>query len=433
MRLHLRRLGIDTSQQNVAYLRDGTDVARCEGSEVLARLRICHAGQQSRFITAALNLVYTPLLAMDEIGLSESAWRALGCVEGDAVVVAHAPPPLSFSAIRSKTVGRPLDCEAAVGIVADIAAGRYAEIELASLVSACSGNRLDEAETYALASAMLGAGQRLPWAAALVADKHCVGGLPGNRTTLLVVPIVAACGLLIPKISPRVMASPAGTADVMETLAPVALEMAAMRRVAEGEGGCIVRDGAIRVSPVDDLLVRVEQPLGLDTDGLLAASILARQAASGATHLLIDIPVGRSAKVRSMESAARLAQRLVNVGRRLGLAVCIEMTDGAQPVGCGVGPALEALDVLAVLQDQAGAPEDLRKRALLLAGYLLELCGKATTGKGLALASDALASGAAWRKFQRICEAQGGNADPAARTLYPCTLRRPCGTGGGGR
>jgi len=410
--LRLRRLGIDTYQQCVVYLRADAPIVRCEGFEAQSRLEIRRQDAPGRTVVATLNVVHAPLLASDEIGVSEAAWRALDGADGDAVVAVHAPPLLSFGAIQAKIFGRPLGRDVAAAIVSDIAAGRYSDIELAAMITACSGNRLDVAETHALTAAMIAAGQRLHWDAPLVADKHCVGGLPGNRTTLLVVPIVAACGLLIPKTSSRAITSPAGTADVMETLAPVALDLAAMRRVVEREGGCIAWGGAMQLSPVDDLLIRVERPLGLDSDGLLVASILSKKAAAGSTHVLIDIPVGRTAKVRSPEAAGRLGQRLVDVGRQLGMAVSIEMTNGEQPVGRGIGPALEARDALAVLQNQPGAPADLRKRGLMLAGYLLELGGRAPPGKGLAMAGDALAGGAAWRKFQAICDAQGGLREP---------------------
>ncbi|MRV70360.1 thymidine phosphorylase [Duganella sp. FT92W] len=419
--LRLRRLGIDTYQQYVVYLRADAPIVRSEGFEAQSRLEIRRLDQPGPGLTAILNVVHEPLLEEDEIGVSEAAWRALGGAGGDAVAAVHAPPLQSFGAIQSKIFGRPLSRDAAAAIVADVAAGRYSDIELAAMITACSGNRLDVAETHALTAAMIAAGQRLRWDAPLVADKHCVGGLPGNRTTLLVVPIVAACGLLIPKTSSRAITSPAGTADVMETLAPVALELSAMRRVVEREGGCITWGGAVQLSPVDDLLIRVERPLGLDSDGLLVASILSKKVAAGSTHVLIDIPVGRTAKVRSPEAAGRLGQRLTDVGRQLGITVSIEMTCGEQPVGRGIGPALEAYDALAVLQNQADAPDDLRKRALMLAGYLLELGGKVHPGGGLAMASGALANGAAWRKFQGICDAQGGLRTPP-RARYTRTL-----------
>jgi thymidine phosphorylase len=407
--LRLCRLGIDTYRHAVVYLRSDAPICKSEGFEAQSRLEV-RRGEQT--ITAILNVVHFPLVGQDEIGLSEEAWAMLGGADGDIVSVTHAPPLQSFATIQAKIFGRPLTNATAAKVIAEIAEGRYSAIEMAAMITACSGNRLDTAETLALTSAMVNTGPRLRWEAARVIDKHCVGGLPGNRTTLIVVPIVAACGLLIPKTSSRAITSPAGTADAMETLAPVALDLPAMRRVVEQEGGCIIWGGAATFHSADDLLIRVERPLGLDSDGLLVASILSKKAAAGSTHVLIDIPVGRTAKVGSAQAASRLAQRLVDVGKQLGIVVSIELTDGEQPVGRGIGPALEARDAVAVLQNQADAPPDLRSRALMLAAQLLEMGGKALPGQGLALATSVLASGEAWRKFQAICGAQGGLRTP---------------------
>lgn len=414
--LRLRRLGIDTYQELVVYMRSESHVCKAEGFEAQSRLELRCAQRQ---IVATLNVVHFDMLALHEVGLSEAAWRALGGADGDLVEVRHAAPVLSFSTVRAKIHGRPLNADGASAIVADIVHGRYSDIELAALITACSGNRMDVAETVALTQAMVDAGQRLHWHATPVVDKHCVGGLPGNRTTPLVVPIVAACGLLIPKTSSRAITSPAGTADTMETLAPVNLSLAEMRRVVEAENGCITWGGAVSLSPADDLLIRVERPLDLDSDGLLVASVLSKKLAAGSTHVLIDIPVGRSAKIRSAAAAQALALRLEQVGASLGIAVRSILTDGTQPVGRGIGPALEAFDVLAVLQNQADAPPDLRHRALVLAAGVLELGGKAPAGEGLALARQVLESGAAWHKFQAICAAQGGmRTPPRARCTH---------------
>ena len=403
--LKARRLGIDTYQENVAYMR--------------AALQF-DAGAQR--VVATLNVVVSALLSEDEIGLSEAAWAALGAADGAQIALAHPAPLQSFSAVRAKIYGRPLGADAAGAIVTDICAGRYSDIEMAAFITACAGKRMDLAESIGLTRAMIAAGQRLQWDSPVVVDKHCVGGLPGNRTTLLVVPIVAACGLLIPKTSSRAITSPAGSADVMETLAPVTLDIARIRAVVEREGGCIAWGGAVSLSPADDLLIRVERPLGLDSEGLLVASVLSKKIAAGSTHVLIDIPVGRTAKVRSHDAAALLAARLAGVGQALGLAVDTIITDGSQPVGRGIGPALEAFDVLAVLQGGPGAPADLRARALTLAGRVLEMGGKAAPGQGVALAARTLESGAAWSKFQAICEVQGGLRQPpvaAYTTVVP--------------
>jgi thymidine phosphorylase len=259
-----------------------------------------------------------------------------------------------------------------------------------------------------------------------VADKHSVGGLPGNRTTLLVVPIVAACGLTIPKTSSRAITSPAGTADAMETLAPVALDIPAMRRVVEREGGCIVWGGALHLSPADDILIRVERPLDLDSEGQLIASVLSKKAAAGSTHVVIDMPIGPTAKVRSEAAATALARNLTEVGRRIGLHVDVLLSDGGQPVGRGIGPALEALDAVAVLQSRADAPSDLRARALSLASRLLEFSGHVPPGEGHVRAREALDSRRAWAKFEAIAAAQGGLREPPrAPYTHPVIASHP--------
>jgi thymidine phosphorylase len=263
-----------------------------------------------------------------------------------------------------------------------------------------------------LTRAMIDVGARLRWPHRPIMDKHCVGGLPGNRTTLVVVPIVAAAGFVIPKTSSRAITSPAGTADVMEMLSPVALDSEAMRRVVGAEGGCIVWGAAVGLSPADDLLIGVERPLDLDGEGQLVASVLSKKVAAGATHVLIDMPVGPTAKVRSVIAAARLQKRLEEVGHAVGLEVSVCITDGTQPVGRGVGPALEARDALAVLRLEPGAPSDLRQRALALAGALIDFASGSAKGTGLPLARAILDDGRAWHKLQAICEAQGGMREP---------------------
>lgn len=408
--LKLRRLGIDTYTRPVIYMRSDCHVCRAEGFGAHARVRVTVGG---RMIIATLNVVEgAALLAPDEAGLSEFAWRMLGASEGAMAHLAHPEPVESDSRLRAKVYGERLGTDDMEAIIRDVVAGLYSELQLAAFVTACAGDGLDEAETIALTRAMIGAGERIRWNFPVVADKHSVGGLPGNRTTPLVVAMVAACGVRIPKTSSRAITSPAGTADTMEVLAPVDLDVPAMRRVVESEGGCVVWGGAVRLSPADDMLIQVERPLDFDSDGQLVASVLSKKAAAGSTHVVIEMPVGPTAKVRSLAAAQTLSDRLTAVGAALGLRLRIEQTDGSQPVGRGIGPALEARDVLAVLQDQADAPKDLRARAVRLAGAVLELADAAPAGTGAAMAAGALGDGRAWRKFQAICRAQGGMREP---------------------
>lgn len=423
--LRLRRLGIDTYQEPVLYMHRDCPVCRSEGFEAQSRVELHVDG---RTVVATLNVVHGSFLDVGDAGVSEAAWRLLGAPEGASVTLRHPAPLESLGHVRAKVYGRKLTATALRAVIEDVAAGRYSELQLAAFVTACAGERLDLDETVALTRAMVDVGERMDWGPGLVLDKHCVGGLPGNRTTMIVVPIVAACGLRMPKTSSRAITSPAGTADTMETVAPVALDVAAIRRVVERTGGCIVWGGAVRLSPADDILIRVERPLDLDSQGQLVASVLSKKSAAGSTHVLIDIPVGPTAKVRSHEAANVLAHQLQSTAHAIGLKLRVVQTDGSAPVGFGIGPALEARDVLAVLRNEAAAPADLAQRSLLLAGHLLEMGGVAPEGAGAAVAQAVLADGRAWRKFQEICEAQGGMRTPvpaACRHQVPA-LRSGC-------
>ena len=345
--LRLRRLGIDTYQEPVLYMHRDCPVCHSEGFEAQSRVELTLEG---RSIVATLNVVQGDFLAPGEAGVSEAAWRMLQGTEGAIVALRHPPPLESLGHVRAKIYGRKLTAGALRAVIDDVAAGRYSELQLAAFVTACAGDRLDLEETVALTRAMVEAGERIDWGSGIVMDKHCVGGLPGNRTTMILVPIVAACGLRMPKTSSRAITSPSGTADTMETVAPVDLDVPAIRRVVEKTGGCVVWGGSVRLSPADDILIRVERPLDLDSQGQLVASVLSKKAAAGSTHVLIDIPIGPTAKVRSAHAAHGLAHQLEATAQALGLQMRVVQTDGSAPVGFGIGPSLEARDVLAVLR-----------------------------------------------------------------------------------
>lgn len=421
--LRAKRIGIDTQHESVVYMHQDCHVCRSEGFRALARVRLNYG---SKSVIATINHVSGNLLEAGEAGLSDSLWRRLGVSAGDELRISHAPPLDSLSLIRGKVYGKRLDEAAFQEVIADVVAGRYSDIHLASFLTACSARPLDHGEMVGLTRSMIDVGDRLSWGMLPIVDKHCVGGLPGNRTTPIVVAIVAACGLIMPKTSSRAITSPAGTADTMETMAPVDLDIGAMRNVVEREGGCIVWGRAVRLSPADDLLIRIERALDLDGEGQLVASVLSKKLAAGATALVIDVPVGPTAKVRSKQAAAALIRSLTEVARAFGLRVRALSTDGMQPVGRGIGPALEARDVLSVLQNRPDAPVDLRSRAVALAGIALELGGTAPDGRGAETAAAVLADGRAWAKFVRICDAQGGmRTPPVSSHRRPILALRP--------
>jgi len=402
--LKIRLVGIDTYQDNVAFLSRNCCLYPPEGFRALKKIDILSDQASLRanlFIVDDKNIVEP-----DELGLSPQAFRRLGLKEGAEVKIEPASPVLSLDYVRDKMRGKTLEPKQIDEIITDIAAHHYSEMEIAAFLVSSAGF-MTTAEVLSLTKSMANAGNILHWKNPIMVDKHCIGGIPGNRVSMIIVPIIAAYGLPIPKTSSRAITSPAGTADTMEVLAKVDLTVQQMQNVIEECNGCIVWGGHVNLSPADDILIAVERPLSIDTTEQMVASILSKKLAAGSTHLLIDIPVGPSAKIRDNNEALRLRKLFEYIGDQIGLHVDVITTDGSQPIGNGIGPVLEARDVMAVLRGDQSAPNDLREKSLQLAGMLLEQDPKLRGGSGYAKAEQILSSGEALRTMNRIIDAQG--------------------------
>lgn len=403
--LALRRVGIDTYRENVAYLHRDCAIYRAEGFQALSKVEVRANGAR---ILATLNVVDDPhIVGVGELGLSEDAFARLRVPDGHPSTVQQAEPPASMAALGRKLAGERLDRQDFLAIISDIAQGLYSKIELTAFVVATHRDELDREEICFLSEAMVATGRRLNWHEPLVVDKHCIGGIPGNRTSMLVIPIVAAHGLLCPKTSSRAITSPAGTADTMEVLARVELGVEQLQAIVHAHRACLAWGGTADLSPADDVLIAVERPLSIDSPGQMVASILSKKIAAGSTHLVLDIPVGPTAKMRSMVQAQRLRRLFEYVARHLGLTLEVVITDGRQPIGNGIGPVLEARDVMQVLHGDPQAPQDLRTKALHLAGRMIECDPQVRGGEGAAIARGILESGRALARMQDIIQAQG--------------------------
>lgn len=404
MKLRIRRIPLDTFRENVAVLSVNCAALRPEAFQAFKRLEIV---QDGRVLIASLDITHdTALVGPNEIGLADPAFRRMGLPEGTEVSISPARRPESLSSVGLKITGGTLSTHQIDEIVGDIAAYRYSSMEIAAFLVGCAGFMTSK-EVLDLTRAMAAAGTKLQWSSPMIVDKHCIGGIPGNRTSMIVVPIVSAHGLYIPKTSSRAITSPAGTADTMEVLANVDMSVDEMRRVVDDCKGCLVWGGHVNLSPVDDIFIRVERPLNLDTREQMVASIMSKKMAAGSTHLLIDVPVGPTAKVHSSLDAMRLRKIFEYIGDQVGLYLDVVVSDGSGPIGRGVGPVLEARDVMAVLRNEPGAPRDLRDKALWLAGLLIEQDPEVRGGGGRARAEELLRSGAALASMERIVDAQG--------------------------
>jgi AMP phosphorylase len=321
-------------------------------------------------------------------------------------------------AFRSKSAGvikkmmdkKPVVQDEIKMLVNDIVEENLSDIELSAFITASYIHGMTDDEVEWLTRAMIDTGDKLEFDTHPIMDKHSIGGVPGNKISLLVVPIVAANGLLIPKTSSRAITGAGGTADLMEVLSPVEFSSEEVKEITEKVGGALVWGGATNIAPADDKLIRVEYPLSIDPYYQMLASIMAKKGAIGADNVVIDIPVGRSTKVPTVQDGQKLARDLINLGHRLGMNVECAITYGSSPIGRKVGPALEVREALKVLENMEG-PNSLIEKSAALAGILLEMGGAAPRDQGKKLALETLKSGKALEKMKQIIEAQGG--DPA--------------------
>lgn len=326
---------------------------------------------------------------------------------------------IAIEAIKKKLLGKKLNYDEIFNLMNEISQQDINDILTTYFVAASFKEGFSDDELYYLTKAMVETGKKISFEG-IVADKHSTGGVAGTRTTMIIVPIVASCGFKIPKLSSRAITSPAGTADVMEVLAPVTFSVEKVKKIVEQNGGCVVWNGSMGIAPADDIIIKIEEPLSFESYDKVIVSIMAKKIAVGATHLVLDIPIGPTMKIKHKTDAEMVAVKFTKIARRFNIEVVIDINEMYEPAGNGIGPALEARDVLTVLEQKENRPMELEKKALRLAGKLLDLCFQKTgvKAKGEDEAKRVLSDGTALKKFKQIIEAQGGNSAITSKTLY---------------
>jgi len=348
----------------------------------------------------------------NHLGLFEEVLEELNVKSGSMVTTRATDPLKSIDFIKKKMMGIKLTRQEITEVVKDISEERLSDVEAAAFVSAVYMKGLDLDETISMTKALIDGGGKFQFAKGPIVDKHSVGGTNG-RATMVIVPIVAAAGLYMPKTSSRSITSAAGTADSMEVLADVCLPMEKIKTITEKHGGVIAWGGAVDLAPADDKIIRIEHPLSLDPEGQVIASVLAKKASVGSKFVVIDLPVGKYVKIKDKAIALRMAKKFVQVGKEVGMRVEAVLTNGEEPCGLAFGSALEAKYALEVLEGKRF--DNLAQKSCELAGVLFEMVGLSKAGKGYDKAVEILESGKALKKMKEIIKAQGGRIDSSEK------------------
>ncbi len=353
------------------------------------------------------------LVKRGEVLMPKSVMVKVGAKDGMEVNIVFSPSPESVRSIRKKMDGQRLTKDEINSVITDILGARLSLIEVSAWLTALYINGMDVDEIADMTIAMVNTGDRVQFDRTPVFDFHSVGGVPGNKVTPIVVSIVAAAGLMLPKTSSRAISSACGTSDFVETFCDVEMEAADLKRISEEVGGVLAWGGSMNLAPVDDMLIKVEYPLNINPRAQMLASIMSKKMAIGATHLLMDIPTGTGTKVKTIEEARAYVHDFMELGNRLGITVECAITYGDQPVGMAVGPALEARECIRILEGE-GHPSSVIEKACDLAGIILEMGG---IPHGADEARRILSSGEALKKFREIVAAQGGNPNITSKDI----------------
>ncbi|MCK5283077.1 MAG: AMP phosphorylase [Nanoarchaeota archaeon] len=401
MKLKVKALGISTGGPLVAVINE--EDAKILDLHPSDRIKIFHG---ENFETTVVDIAKrSSRIPKGSIGAMDELSDSMNLKDNSLVTIKVARKPLSLDYIKKKLDGYHLSREEIEQIIWDIVHNKLSDVELTFFISACYCNPNTMDETVWLTKAMAQEGQILKLNKKVIIDKHSIGGIPGNRTTMILVPIMAAAGYTMPKTSSRAITSPAGTADTMEVLAKVIFPFQKMKDIISKANTCIVWGGALNLAPADDKIINVEKTLMIDAESQLLASIMAKKHSVKSTHVIIDIPVGPNTKITDLRKAKNLEKKFRQLGKKLGMEIKVILTDGKQPIGNGIGPALEARDVLKVLRQDIGRPLDLEKKCLLMAANLFRILGKED---GLNIARKILKTGKAYEKMKQIIKLQKG-------------------------
>jgi AMP phosphorylase len=414
MKALVKNLGISSGSTSIIVMDD--EDAFVMGAKPGDRVKIYHInkkGQATGQGVVAIVQIDTGnrIIGKGSIGLYDEVYEKMKLAPEEKYLrLELSSKPKSFDAIRSKIKGKELTTQQIQEIIKDCTDGNLLPIEIAAFIIALEVRGATDEEVVDLTITMAKSGEVLDFGPD-VYDKHSTGGVPGNKVTLIIVPIIAAAGLFIPKTSTRAITSPSGTADSMEVLAPVSFSREKVMELLTKERVGILWGGALDIAPADNSLIQIEKPLNMDPFPLMIASIICKKMAMGVKKMVLDIPCGSGTKFPTTEDGRKYAIRFKEISKRVGIDTICLLTSAQQPVGHAVGPALEAREAMRLLKDPTKGPSSLLNKSTELAGILLEMAGKAPEGKGKHVAVEILNSGKAYDAMKRIIQIQGGNPD----------------------
>ena len=316
---------------------------------------------------------------------------------------------MTVEAIRKKMQWKPISEEEINSIIKDISQNKLVDSLMTYYVASSFFHPTSNKEMYLTAKAMAENGVMFKYPKwIIVADKHCIGGVPWNETSMILIPLIASLGIKIPKNFSKAITSPAATGECVSVLMDIEFDKKWIEKLVKDVNCCLIWGGALDLAPADDKLIQIQHPLSMQNIAKVVSSIMAKKYAMWITHSLIDIPMWPTAKVKDMKEAKERKEKFEVVGKWLGMKMSVQITDAKEPIWAWIGAVLQVREVLRVLQQHEKRPDDLEKKVILLASSIIEMVGMARWKEAEKLAYWQIISWAAWKYMQKIIKAQNG-------------------------
>ncbi len=395
-----KRIDIQNWEEMIVVLNE--QEAREYGINAFDKVSIFYKGQEIVLNVDLSNKLVKPR----EIWLYKDVYKKYKIKENQNVWISFTTNSSeSMEALKKAIKWFKLNYKEIYAIMKDISTNRFTDTLITYFSALGFFKKSTDEELFMMTKAMAETWEMLKfkW---VVADKHCMGGVPGNETTMIMIPLLASLGIKMPKTFSKSITTPAATWECVDVLMDISFNKQEIENLVKKENCCLVRWWWLDLAPADEKLIKVAYPLSMQSFSRTVVSIMAKKYAMWINHSLIDIPVWPTAKVSNKKTALWLKKKYEYIWKKLWMKMIVEITDAKEPIWAGIWPHLQVREVLRVLQQHELRPMDLQNKAIHLCSKVIELVWMAKWKKAHELAYNQLKSGAAWKKMQKIIKAQ---------------------------
>jgi len=346
------------------------------------------------------------LVDFDEIWITKDVYKLYGIDNWDVLWIEYVVKnPLSVQAIRKKLLWKNLTEEEVVAVVRDMTDNKISDTLVTYYAASSFFNESSKKELYYTAKASAEYWNKISFDGMAVV-KYCIWWVPWNETSMILAPVFASLGIQFPKTFSKAITSPAATGECVETLMDIEFTPEQMKDLVKKTGCCLAWWKNLWLAPANDRIIKVSYPISMEAHSKMVVSIIAKIYAGGITHCLIDIPVGPTAKIKDRKTAKKIKWYFEYIGRKLWMKVVVVLTNGKNPIWKWIWGALQAREVLRILQQHPEKSIDLENKAIMLWEKLLSLTGKFKKKNCKKIIIEQIKSGKARVKMQEVISAQ---------------------------